>query len=37
MKLHFVELQMSDEQSAAKLDIIDKHANVMRIIIETYC
>ena len=37
MKLHFVDLQMPDKQSAAKLDVIDKDANVMRIIIETSC
>ena len=37
MKLQLVEMQMSNKQSAAKLDNIDKDANVMRSIIEAFC
>ena len=37
MKLQLVEMQMSNKQSAVKLDNIDKDANVMRRIIEAFC
>ena len=37
MKLQLVEMQMSNKQSAVKLDNIDKDANVMRSIIEAFC